>query len=38
MKIRLNVWRQEPKAQDGALKSYDVDVSEDMSFLSMTKS
>jgi succinate dehydrogenase / fumarate reductase iron-sulfur subunit len=35
MKIRLEVWRQAGPKTEGKLETYDVDVSEDMSFLEM---
>ena len=35
MKITLRVWRQANAQEDGALRSYEVDVEEDMSFLEM---
>jgi succinate dehydrogenase / fumarate reductase iron-sulfur subunit len=35
MKIKLNVWRQSGPKDSGGLKSYDIDVTEHMSFLEM---
>jgi len=33
MKVKFKIWRQQPGASTGAFKTYDVDVSEEMSFL-----